>query len=745
MKIGMIWGVFERGVILDQPFAAIVATPGGVHLGVPAQPRLPRSCKWENFFGCRVAHSLPKSYFALLTRISSNMKKFIIALIVPAALIIGSAAVYKKDPSGIDLAAMDKSVDPKDDFYQYANGTWLRENQIPSDESRWGTINMLADRNNNILRQILEQAAADRTAQMGSARQKVGTIYRVFLDTGKRDQQGLQPVMADLQAVDRVGNTMQLIETVARFHKKGIRSFFNFYVSQDLKNSTRYICYLSQGGLGLPDRDYYSKTDKKSEEIREEYKKHLAKMAELYDLKAPVENEVMNVETSLASKAMTRTERRNQEKQYNMRSMQNLLSQYPNLNFEVYFRTVGVHGKIDSLVVSQPDFFENLDKLVQTTPLPVLKAYLRWCVMNNAAGYLDTRIEKQNFYFYSTVLTGTKVQRPAWKRGIGAANSIVGELLGQLFVEKTFSADSKKQVNAMVDDIVAAFRVRLNQLDWMSGETREKALVKLESFNRKFGYPDKWKDYRTLEIKEDSYLDNNYRASEWAFNDMISNLGKPIDRLKWNMLPQTVNAYYSPTLNEIVFPAAIMQPPFFDAHADDAVNYGSIGAVIGHELTHGFDDQGAKYGPDGNLKSWWTDEDKKLFEAKTKVLAEQYNKYFVSDSLHVNGELTLGENIADLGGLTIAYYAYQEHLKKHPGKVLNGYTPEQRFFIGFAQVWKNNARPEAARQLILTDPHSPGKFRVFGPLSNMPEFYAAFEVKEGNRMYRKPSDRAVIW
>lgn len=673
------------------------------------------------------------------------MKRIIIPAITVFALIIGTAAVYKKDPGGIDIKAMDKSVVPGNDFYQYANGTWLRENPIPATESRWGSFNQVSDRNNEVLKTILEEAAADKTAPLGSAKQKVGAFYRLYMDTIKRNQQGIKPVLADLKSIDGISNQLQLMETIGRFHKKGIRCFFNFHVGQDLKKSTSYISYISQGGLGLPDRDYYFKTDKKSEDIRIEYKKHIVKIAGLFEMgTVPVENEAMSFEAVLASKAMTRTERRNQEKQYNKRSYQTLISNYPNLQFEIYLKTIGV-GKVDSIIVSQPDFFENLNNSLYNTSTDVIKAYLRWCVMNDASGYLDSRLEKQNFYFYSTVLTGTKEQKPMWKRGIAATNGIVGELLGQLFVSKTFSPESKKRVNAMVNDIVEAFRIRLNQLDWMSASTKEKALHKLASFNRKFGYPDKWRDFTNLEIKEDSYIENNYRASEFNFKDMVSKLGKPIDRNRWGMLPQTVNAYYSPTLNEIVFPAAIMQPPFFDASADDAVNYGSIGAVIGHELTHGFDDQGSKYTADGNLINWWTQEDKQLFESKTKVLVNQFNGYFVSDSLHVNGELTLGENIADIGGLTIAYEAFQMHLKKNPGKVINGFTPEQRFFIGFAQIWKNNIRPEALRQNILTDPHSPGMFRVYGPLSNMPQFYAAFGVKEGNKMFRKPDERANIW
>ncbi|MDZ4666433.1 MAG: M13 family metallopeptidase [bacterium] len=673
------------------------------------------------------------------------MKNIVPAFLICTALVVGSASIMKKDLKGIDLNSIDQSVNPGADFYRFANGTWLKNNPVPASESRWGNFNIVIERNNLVLRQILEEAAANKHAEPGSAKGKVGAFYRVFLDTIKRENQGIKPITGDLEAIHKITDTQKLIENIARFHEKGIRCFFGFYVGQDLKSSTKYISYISQGGLGLPDRDYYFKTDSKSALIRDEYVKYIDGLNQLYGFGSEkMGAQILAFETTLAKNAMNRTERRNQEKQYNKRSAKQLMDLYPDVNLSYYFQLQNVPS-FDSLIVSHPAFFEALNETFKTSSLSDMKLYMRWCLMNGSAGYLDSKIEQQSFNFYSTILTGTKDQKPMWKKGIAAANGIVGELLGKLFVEKTFSPDSKKRVNAMVDDIVEAFKVRINNLTWMSAETREKALIKLASFNRKFGYPDQWKDYSKLEIKEDSYIENNFRANEFAFNDMVSNLGKPIDRGRWGMNPQTVNAYYSPTLNEIVFPAAIMQPPFFDANADDAVNYGSIGAVIGHELTHGFDDQGAKYGADGNLKSWWTIEDKTKFEEKTKILVNQFNGFYVSDSLHVNGELTLGENIADLGGLTIAYEAYQMRLKKSPGKVINGYTPEQRFFIGFAQIWKNNVRPEALRQLILTDPHSPGEFRVLGTLSNMPQFYAAFGIKDGDKMYRKSEERANIW
>lgn len=674
------------------------------------------------------------------------MKTRNIILLFSTTAIILCAAFVQKAGHGVDFKAMDLKVQPGDDFYRYANGNWLRNNPVPASESRWGSFNLVGERNNEILRMILDEAAADRNAPEGSAKQKVGAFYRVFQDTLKRNEQGIRPAQPLLAKIIGMTSKEQLTEVVAYFHKKGIRCFFNFSVGQDLKNSTSYISYLSQGGLGLPDKDYYLKSDAKSESIRKAYVQHIEAIHNLFGFpqNAIDANGLMTTETRLAKVCMSRTERRNQEKQYNKFTAEQLELKYPALRLISYFQLVGAQN-VNEVIVGQPEFFNELNNLIANATLPELQNYLRWNVMNSTAGFLDTKLEQQNYQFYSATLTGTREQKAFWKRGIAAANNVVGELLGQLFVAKVFTPASKQRVNAMVDDIVAAFEVRLKNLQWMSAATREKALQKLASFNRKFGYPDKWRDYTGLEIKEDSYLENHLRSNEFGFSEMVANLGKPIDRNRWGMLPQTVNAYYSATLNEIVFPAAIMQPPFFDPEADDAVNYGSIGAVIGHELTHGFDDQGSKYTADGNLKSWWTDEDRKLFEERTKVLVNQFNGYFVSDSLHINGELTLGENIADLGGLTIAFEAFKRRLQTHPGKTVNGFTPEQRFFLGFAQIWKNNIRPEALRQLILTDPHSPGEYRVQGTLSNMPQFYEAFGVKPGHKLFRSEETRAAIW
>lgn len=674
------------------------------------------------------------------------MHKNTIILVAATAVFATTALIYKST-GGIDLKGIDKTVNPGDDFFKYANGNWVKNNPIPASESRWGSFNEVTERNNNILKQIVEDAAKQKKAPNGSNVQRVGTIYRLYMDTIGRNKQGTTPIDEDLDKIENINNKAALISLLADFHKKGIRVLFNMGVSQDLKNSTSYIVYMSQGGISLPDRDYYLKDDEKSVKIRAEFENHIGIMHQLFNINGEnAAQSIMQIETQLAKLSMSRTERRNQEKQYNKKSYRDFLSGYPNLMLNDYFDKLGI-SNFDSLIISQPDFYLGINKMIDEISISNWKLYLTWHLINNASGKLTTNIERQNFYFNGTILTGAKLQKELWKRGIAAVNNIAGEPLGQLFVAKAFTESSKARVNAMVDDIVAAFKIRIQNLEWMSEETKQKALIKLASFNRKFGYPDKWRDLSALEIKDDSYLANDYRAAEFNFKDMISKLGKPIDRTRWSMTPQTVNAYYSSTLNEIVFPAAIMQPPFFDPNADEATNYGSIGAVIGHELTHGFDDQGSKYGADGNLKSWWTPEDRQKFEARTKVLVQQYNSYEVLPGIFINGELTLGENIADLGGLLIAFDALKMYLAKNPNanNKIDGYTPEQRFFIGFAQVWKNQSRTEYIRNQILTDPHSPAEYRVKGTLKNMQPFFNAFGIKPSDEMFRKPEERASIW
>ncbi len=661
----------------------------------------------------------------------------------------GKKAKKSAKKPAIDKASMDLSVKPNQNFYQYANGTWLKNNPVPSTESRWGNFNIVAERNNDILRGILENLAKT-THTPGSIEDKIATFYKLYVDTNKRKYDGLKSAIPFLDKINTISGGKQMFDVIADMHRKGISTLFRFSISQDAKNSKVYIPYLSQGGLGLPDKDFYFKTDEKSKKIRVEYKKYISLVLENYgsDKDKQIRNAetIFKIESDLASGSMSRLERRDPEKQYNKFASDYLENEYPNLPLKNYITRTGVIP-FSEILISQPNFFANLNTILNKYTIEDWKVYLSWTFMNNTISLLTPDLEKLQFSFYATVLSGTKEQKPLWKKAISACNGGVGEMLGQLFVKQTFSPNAKKQVNTMVSNISNAFEERLSKLQWMSDETKEKAKIKLSSISRKFGYTDKWTDYTTLNITNSSYFENVLAANEFDYNEMINRLGKPIDKTQWGMLPQTVNAYYNPINNEIVFPAAILQSPFFDENADAALNYGAIGAVIGHEITHGFDDQGSKYDANGNLNSWWTENDRKQFETRTNVLVEQFNKFKVGDSLYVNGKLTLGENIADLGGLSIAYDAFKLYLKQHPEEnvVKNGFTPEQRFFIGFAQLWKNNARPEAIRQLILTDTHSPGEFRVKGPLSNMPTFYEAFKVKEGDEMYINDAGRADIW
>jgi putative endopeptidase len=678
------------------------------------------------------------------------MKTKTILLTSAATLLIGGAFVYKSKDKGVDIQSIDKKANPRNDFNQFANGKWIQNNPVPSTESRWTSFNVIAERNYDLLRTILETAAADKSASKGSARQKIGDFYRIAMDTNKLEADNYAPLTTDLGSIMVLVDAKDVMNYVGKMHRKGLPAFFGFGVNQDVKKSDEYACYLSQAGLGLPDRDYYLKDDEKSKNIRKEYLNHISRMFQMIGNNTPesekIANDILEFETDLAKASMTRVERRDPDKTYNKKTTQELETSYPNINWKGYFEQTGLAKKnVSTFIVGQPLFFEELNKRMGTTSIFTLRNYLKWKAVSSSSSYMSSRFADESFRFYSTILTGTKEQKPRWKRTVNQANNLIGELVAQEYVKVAFSEESKKRLNKMVDNLREAFKIRIQNLDWMSAETKTKALEKLASFNRKIGYPDKWTDFTKLEIKNDSYLENYFRSNTFEFDDNINRLGKPIDKAEWGMLPQTVNAYYSPLMNEIVFPAAIMQPPFFDPAADDAVNYGAIGAVIGHEFSHGFDDKGCKFDAKGNLNNWWTEADKSKFDARTKVMVNQYNKYKVEDSVYVNGELTLGENIADFAGLTVSYDAYMLSLKGKEKKKINGFTPEQRFFIAFAQVWRGNARPEFLRQQVVTDPHSPARFRVLGPLSNMPQFYEAFGVQKGDGMYRDDSVRVKIW
>jgi putative endopeptidase len=648
---------------------------------------------------------------------------------------------------GIRLADMDKSINPADDFYQFANGTWLKNTTIPAQESRWGSFNELADRNNDNLKKILEECANDKTAKPGSNKQKIGDFFRVSMDTLKLEKEGFSPITPYLASINKIAGKADLFKTIGEFHSKNINGLFDFMVEADMKNSNVNAIYFTQPRLGLPDKMYY--TDAKYESIRTAYKKHIENLFSLLGDKADVASAnaaiVFTIESQMADASMGRLELRDDEKQYNKSTKDEFFKKQSNLNFNLYLASAGVVTPFTDVIVRQPLYFDKLNQMINSVSIADWKTYLRWCLVHETASFLSASFVKENFSFYGTTLQGAKEMKPRWKRSLATIDRSIGEALGQLFVEKYFDAESKKKVNEMVDNLTTAFRERIKTRVWMSDVTKQKAQDKLAKIMRKLGYPDKWKDYSTLEIKNDSYVANVLRSGHYAYVEMIHKIGKPVDKTEWGMTPPTVNAYYNPSYNEIVFPAGIMQPPFFNAKADDAANYGVMGSVIGHELTHGFDDQGAKYDADGNLKDWWTEEDTKNFNARTGVVRDQFNGYVAIDTLHVNGQLTLGENIADLGGLTMSYYAYQLSLKGKKSPVIDGFTGEQRFFIAWAQGWKTLSRPEALKQQIATNPHSPGNFRANGPMSNMKEFYDAFGVKETNKMFRPLAIRAEVW
>ena len=679
------------------------------------------------------------------------MKKaiFFITASAVAALCISSDTVQDEKVPGLDPKNMDLTVKPTDNFFQYVNGNWVKNNPIPESESSWGVFNELYEKNFKKLKTILEEAAADKAALPGTNTQKIRDFYLLGMDSVKRNKDRLTPILPEFAAIDKIANTSDLIKVIAHLHTIGVSNTFSLTVDQDPKISTQYITQLYQGGIGLGDRDYYTKTDERTLGIQKAYVEHIENMFKLLGDKPEVAKKnaklIYDMETRLAKASMTQLELRDPQAQYNKKTMAELAQLTPELQWPVYLSTAGIKG-IDNVIVAQPEFFKELNANLKNTSIADWKTYLRWSLINDVANNLSDDFTIEHFNFYSKTLYGIPSMRPRWKRMLMATDACVGDALGQLYVKKYFTEDSKKRINSMVDNLIAAYRVRIATRDWMSEETKKQANLKLDKLVRKMGYPDKWKDYTTLEIKNDYYVLNVFRANTYAFNENIKRIGKPIDRGYWFITAPTINAFYGPTINEIVFPAGIMQPVFFNPDADDAVNYGSMGAVIGHELTHGFDDTGAQFDSDGNLKNWWTKEDLERFQAKTAKLAKQFDQYIAVEDVHVNGSLTLGENIADLGGLTIAYYAFKKSLEGKPAPAkIDGFTAEQRFFMAWAQAWRGHGRPEFVKNMIQTDPHSPEHIRANAAPSNMQEFYDAFGVKEGDKMYRSKEDRVEIW
>lgn len=674
--------------------------------------------------------------------------------VIAVAIALASCGDAKKDESaikntGIDVANIDSTAKPTDDFYQFVNGKWLKNNPIPESESRWGSFNELNDKNTAKLKVILEGAAADKTAAAGSNIQKIGDYYSEAMDSVKLNKEGINPLKDEFAFIENIKSSDDLIKAVAHFHQIGVGPMFGGYIGQDPKISTAYITQMFQGGIALPDKDYYLNTDERTIGIQKAYIIHITNMFKL--LGAPTDvaeknaNTIFGIEKTLAKSSMSKVDQRDPEKLYNKKTLKELAELTPAFNWPIYFDAIGIKG-IDNVIIGQPEFFKTLNSSFKSVSITDWKTYLRWCLIDQMSGKLSDNIVTEHFSFYGTTLMGIPSLKPRWKRSLEATDQSLGDALGQIFVEKYFTQDSKKRVGEMIDNLIAAYRIRIESRDWMSPETKKAANLKLDKVMRKIGYPDKWKDYLSLDIKRDSYVQNYMRANGYAFTEMVNKLGKPVDRTEWSMTPPTINAYYNSSMNEIVFPAGIMQPVFFNPDADDAVNYGCMGAIIGHELTHGFDDEGCQFDADGNLKNWWTEKDKTNFKAKTDMLVKQFNNYVAIGDVHVKGELTLGENIADLGGLTISYYAFKKSLEgKEKPESVDGFTAEQRFFMSWAQGWRGNMRPEFLKNMVQTNPHSPGNFRGNGAPSNMQEFYDAFGVKEGDKMYRPVAERAQIW
>ncbi len=674
-----------------------------------------------------------------------------LAVLTTAVALTASAAGPAPAPArAIDPANFDPAAAPCVDFYQHANGSWLKANPIPEDKGRWGSFEEVAERNRAILKEILTETSAKTDWPKGSIRQKVGDFYAAGMDEAAIEKAGTKSLAPWLAKIDALTSTADLPKLLAEFHARRLPAGFGLNVAQDQKESTRYIPVLGQGGLGLPDRDYYLKEDTKSKELRKKYYEHVAKMFELTgdpsDAAMAKADVVLAFETKLAKASRTRVEMRDPQKNYNKRSPADLAKEAPGFDWKAYLTAVGIPDGQD-LNVRQPGFFTAYAGMAASEPVSTWKTYLTWHLLHSAANLLPKRFEEENFDFYGRTLRGVPRQEERWKRVLGATDQALGEALGQLYVDKAFSPKSKERMKVLIENLRAALKDRIEALPWMGAETKKAALKKLAAFGVKIGYPDKWRDYSSLEITRESYFDNVLRAHAFETKRNMSKLGKPIDRTEWGMTPPTVNAYYSPTMNEIVFPAGILQPPFFFPHADDAVNYGGIGGVIGHEMSHGFDDSGSQYDADGNLKNWWSGEDRKAYDSRTALMVKQFDGYKPLADQSINGKLTLGENIGDLGGLKIAYAALAKALGTDPTKAppVDGFTPAQRFFLNWATVWRNQIRDDTLRVNLNTDPHSPGRFRVLGPLSNLPEFQAAFGCGTGTAMNRPEAERPSIW
>lgn len=642
---------------------------------------------------------------------------------------------------------MDLTVNPAENFYQYANGGWIKNNPLPSDRSRFGSFDALADRNEIQIKSIFSELSAQEN-EVGSVAQKIGDYYAIGMDSVKLNADGINPLKTELKNIEALKTKADVNAHLSYLHESGIGGLFNVFGMADSKNSEQVVTYMWQGGLGMPDRDYYTDDTERAENIRTAYVEHVKNMFMLLaddetNAQANAEK-VMEMETRLAKVSMTRLDMRTPSNYYNKTDLSGLNEMAAAYDWKMYFDQAGL-GDPGVIIVGQPAFYTEMSTMLKEVDLADWKTYFRWHLIHDAAPYLSDNVVNENFAFYGKTLRGTPELRPRWKRVQGTVDGSLSEAIGQIYVQKYFPEAAKNRMIALVDNLRYALGVRIEALEWMSAVTKEEALAKLDAISVKIGYPDKWRDYSALKIDKDSYVMNVLRTGKFERAYNMNKINKPVDKTEWGMPPQMVNAYYNPSINEIVFPAGILQPPFFFMDGDDAVNYGAIGVVIGHEMTHGFDDKGSLYDKTGNLNNWWTEKDTERFNARTKVLVDQFNGFVVLDDVHANGELSLGENIADLGGLNIAYTAFMKAKEDKDIADIDGFTAEQRFYIAYAHVWGQNVRDAEKLRLTKEDVHSLGEFRVNGPLPNIPEFHTAFGIKEGDAMYLAKADRAVIW
>jgi len=660
-----------------------------------------------------------------------------------AAQIAYAQSASTARPSVLDVTSIDPNVDPCTDFFTYSCGGWLKKNPIPPDKTSWGLSSKLADDNKVLLREILEGAASSAESK-DPVKQKIGDYYTACMDEKTIEAAGIAPLQANLERINTMHSKRDLATVAASMPNRGV--LFDFQSDQDFKNSTQVIAELDQGGLGLPDRDYYVKTDPKSVELRQAYVAHVQKIFEMLgDLPAAAATNaqaVMRIETALANGSLTQVERRDPKLLYHKMTRKELEALSPTFRWKQYFSGTGQPG-LRTLNVIAPEFFKAMNAVLQKEDLESWKAYLRWHLVHVNAPYLSATFVNANFEFFGKTLGGAQELEPRWKRCVSYTDNDLGEALGQAYVQRAFPPQAKQRAQEMVREIEQAMERDIEGLSWMSPETKQKALEKLHTVANKIGYPDKWRDYRALTIARDDEMGNVLRAREFEFHRQLAKIGKPVDRGEWGMTPPTVNAYYNPQINDINFPAGILQPPFFDPNADDAPNYGDMGATIGHELTHGFDDEGRQFDAQGNLRDWWTAEDGKQFEQRASCISDQYSQYVAVDDIKINGQLTMGENVADLGGLMLAYLAWQNQTRGKKLDPVDGFTPEQRFFIGYGQSWCAETRDETKRMYATIDPHSPDKYRANGVVSNTPEFQQAFQCKASSAMVRE--NRCRVW